>query len=1095
MTHDHLAQLNDEQRRAVTSTSGPLIVLAGPGTGKTTVITRRVAHLILEHGAEPESVLALTFTNKAAEEMRRRLGELLGGAGRADRVRAMTFHSFGLFLIRRFADMIGWPAEPTIIDSSRMRSLMRRLIDETGVGANRYLYDPYAIAPEALRFIAEASDHAISPARALEHADAWQRDYERRAATLEDEARVAEKAELDLFREYAELHRAFDEACLERRWATFSDLQSRPLRMLELDPRIRAIVRTEIRHIVIDEFQDVNRAQIELLKQVAPTDGDVCVVGDDDQSIYAFRGSHQAAFKHFAQHWSAATIELTKNYRSSSVVLDAANRIIQKVDDRFSADKRTIAAGDAKDDCVPVEGITYEGTDGAGPVIGRVILDSVGAGDRSWRDFAVLVRSGTDLARIQSSLQAMEIPVEAPERDDPFEHDEVQDVMSWLRILDDPCDTPRLTRILARPPYDLPIHTLSSWYRECAQASAAARDAGHDAEADRPPLERLVEWRRTPAVERFATDYEALSTVALTEPIDHLVRAVIRRSGLVTLDPIDDEAHQVRVQRLGALLTFVTERIDGLDEPRGLREFLRYFDDLDEADRTIGRTAESRLDSGVDSQGRDAVRILTAHGSKGLEFDTVFLPRINKNHGYPNLRSDRDRDYLPEALRDGEASSKENEERRVFFVAMTRAKRRLVLLSQSRVRVGAGNRCHPSVFWDETLVEHGGAYETVVRSASEVAAGSEAPPSACAITAAPRQTVRQRELSLVRREIFAALHALRRPDLDPAEFEAQTETVRRLAMRVPLLAAEDESQLDRLIDAAREPDRPALREFADRLQMDEPFHPGIEPPRPPLRLTYSDIATYLRCPRCYWLARVARIPEPGTPASTFGSIIHRSLEFFYKAVRDHAAGITSGPAPGVDDLVRIGRDAYEQMRPASLAQTTRFWSRIEAALRQYHERLHDESANPVEVELDVSFDYRRRDHAHRIVVRIDRVDFDGRYRLVDYKTGRPKKELLEPKSGDLQMGVYALALRHWLEEEVVDGVAEYWLIATGERGTVDLAKLKLDKVEEKIGEVIDGILAGDWTVGRQCSGRCESLGGLLSDWEEREGDDSEEEGD
>ncbi|PKN43888.1 MAG: hypothetical protein CVU59_13085, partial [Deltaproteobacteria bacterium HGW-Deltaproteobacteria-17] len=315
---DPMDALNEAQRRAALHDSGPLIVLAGPGTGKTRVIIARLRRL-LDQGTEPESLLALTFSRKAAEEIRLRLAESVGPTV-ADRIHASTFHGFGYSLLTRFGDMLGLPRERDIIDSAQSRRLLRALIHDHALLRELAPSGPDAPVAAFREFLSRCRRAARTSADAQTFADTWARRLRDDAYSLTDEARQAESFKHRLFADCARLMTLYERACLRRGALSYDDCLTLPLRLLDEHPVVGAILRQEIRRIVVDEFQDIDRGQIELLQRLAPPrsrECDLCVVGDDAQAIYGFRGAEPRSFARFAELWpGAATIALGVNYRS-----------------------------------------------------------------------------------------------------------------------------------------------------------------------------------------------------------------------------------------------------------------------------------------------------------------------------------------------------------------------------------------------------------------------------------------------------------------------------------------------------------------------------------------------------------------------------------------------------------------------------------------------------------------------------------------------------------------------------------------------------------------------------------------------------------
>ncbi|MBL1216852.1 MAG: ATP-dependent helicase [Planctomycetes bacterium] len=1118
--------LNDAQRQAVVHEGSPLIILAGPGTGKTRVIIHRIAHLVLDAGVRPDHVLALTFTNKAATELRTRLVRLLKSSARADRVHAATFHGFGRWLIRRYGHLGGLSAHPQLMDEPQQRALMRKLIDETGIGQLHQLYNPYALVPRALDFVSQARNFAVTPTAAVQHAQDWKTRLEDQS-DLTDQQREAEEVRHRVFEQLAELYHHFDEACRRRNFVTFDDYQSLPIRLLNEHPGLRSLIRNDFPHILVDEFQDVNIAQLELLKCIAGPDHDLCVVGDDDQAIYGFRGSVQTGFRRFADNWPTTTVvELSENYRSTQIILDAAHQIIEESETRFRPDKRTVASGPLAAVANSIEMITYEGLDGAGRVVARQILTARQApqkgaeGQLNWSDFAVLIRNNVDIPRISAALDVHEIPFIAPEQPVALTHPAVRDVLCWLHLLADPHEDEQAVRLLVRPPYGLELLTVTQWQRDYRQyvdsMKQAAEENGEPSSVARahsqplPFIEYAIQQQLDPVLERFAAVYRHLKEASLTEPADAIVGQVIHEAGLLVVEAESDAMRQTRLEQLAEFLGLVRERLGHIEPPRRLAQLLAYLDDLKgQYDGAYGTSVESRMENdGIagDESEIDAVRILTAHKSKGLEFDTVFIPRINVRNGFdPGGKStssvsegDDDESDFPAALRQNEVFDQSEEERRLFFVAMTRSKRRLVLLSQCRD--ARGRKTSPSSFWREIEeaaesgvipVESCPADELMTRAdEADTSADAEADTSSTSVGLALTGACPVRHTRRVQagHELARVLHALRDPDLSPAAVPDLQRRLCAVSARLAALNVPGKSQAHAILESSAQwfDDEAELNQALEDVDaLADPLTTTLAPPRAPLRLSYTSINQYLRCPRCYWLRYVVKLTAPPSGAITFGSVIHETLEKFYLTQMLAESGdLPDVKAPGLPELIQIGLQMYNELRSPDDEGKSSFRTRLRAALELYYKDLHRPDLNPVAVEESIKFDYEHDGHTHLIDSRIDRIDVDDAgYHLIDYKTGKEKKDLLKPPKKDLQFGIYLMALQHWAETEDVAGTAEYWLTSLGQRGIIGLDAIDLGKVKKQINKAIDGILAGDWTQGKQCTS-CDLICNALEDSDE-----------
>jgi DNA helicase-2/ATP-dependent DNA helicase PcrA len=717
---DLLEGLNTAQRRAVEHDGGPLIVLAGPGTGKTRVITRRVEHLVRERGAAPESVLAVTFTVKAAAQMRERLAQRIGPAA-AERVSTHTLHRLGQKLIRRFADAAGLPASLQVIDSAQQRRLLRSLIAAHGIAPEQAACGWGAVIAEAIAHIGALRDHAVTPEAAADHADRWAERCESNPDGWDAEERRAQRARLAHFRDMARLYALFDGECRRRGWLTLDDLITGAIRVLRASPGAADICRAEYRHIVVDEFQDVNRAQIELIRLLAPNDScDLCVVGDDDQAIYGFRGADERAFFRFARLWPAYTqIELAENFRSHRPIIDAANFIVARASSRFAPDKRVTPPADPPppEPGAGVEAVELDSERDDGDTIAAMILaDRAAPTARPWSSYAVIARTHGDIERIAGAMALEGIPHRVARRPGALDDDGVRDCLAWVELLVDPAATWAARRVLSRPPLSAPVGDAIGWELEYLAGQSRA-------DADTPG--RFVDWLRErrathPAVARFLALLDELRAAAIHAPADAAIARIIDAAHIAHADLPSGRDRARRVAALVTFLRFVRSRVPRLDPPADLAAFLAYYRDLDEADAALGDDDKVEPEASP-HEDEDAVQLLTAHAAKGLEFDTVFVPRVCPPHGYP--KSGDEGLALPDGLLDRAGDTrapKERqaaEERRIFYVACTRARRRLVILTRkTKSRSKAVHYCQEFTGCDE------GRAIAAVRSGADVLA-------------------------------------------------------------------------------------------------------------------------------------------------------------------------------------------------------------------------------------------------------------------------------------------------------------------------------------------------------------------------------------
>lgn len=1129
------------------------MVLAGPGTGKTRVITHRVAHLIHERNVDPERIVAVTYTVKAAKQLRERLHDLVGNS--AESVHAHTFHGLGYRLIRRFADVIDLPppsmngesANGGIMDSAQERRVLRAIITEHNLFPHARAAGLDSAVDQVSRAVAALADAAISNADSRTFIAAARARLARGRAlddsALDAQALAAELARVNRLEEIITAAEHFEHARRASGTLTYADLITLPTRILHSSPHAAAIIRDEFRHIVVDEFQDVNTAQIRFLQALAPPDKnpDLCIVGDDDQSIYEFRGADDRAFARFAAIWTGARqIELSENYRSAPVIIDTANSIIARAETRFAPDKRITPP--AKPDpersvgasvrCIQLRDDKLDGE----TIAAMLLLDRAeSASDlRPWKSFAVVCRSHADAARVKDALDIEGIPNLIARTGAAAEDEGVKDVFAWIQTIVRPRMTHAAVRLLVRPPFSAPLAKVQQWERayrarlsrfEAAMGEefdeSTATDPGGFVDflaanhADDPIVARLAAWHDE--FRAFNASHAAAETIF----------RIITAADPAHADLLPARERARRVSDLVTLVRFARERQARLDEPGDLRAFWSYYEDLSANDQKLGDSAaasggaDERVDGASTGPGDpddpDAVRIITAHSAKGLEFDTVFVPRVTPQWGYGKSGSSDDDPDFPDGLiirdlpgHDASALSDKDrciaEERRVFYVACTRAERRLVLLAKknksrsksthffeeivhdsppdlaSRVRVFAGEdilKDAAKAGLGRSIANGGGD-----RAALDEEAANFAPAEA-------RREVFDRARREVRTRAAAALDHAANPDASPDHADESGAVLRDAAARLAALAFAqannsapswaDERNVGAYI-------RAILERAGSDAEGDAPASAGIIIPKPPLDLSYSVIDQYRRCPRCYYLRHIIGLdPLPGT-AQVVGSAVHEAMEKF--ALECRAAEGEGQPAPGAQRLLDLGRKAFFRRWPRSEEVDRLQLDQIAAQLALAFERLHDPSANILEIEKLIKFPYAAASAPavkHKFIAKIDRIDQvaleDGTtgFRIIDYKSGQAWESLKSPKPDDLQLGIYALALAHHFgtgdpATDKLAGTAEYWLLSTGERGVLPLTSIKHDRVRKVIDEAVEGMLAGRFEKGSKCTGECDLLG-------------------
>lgn len=1075
-----MLQLSEAQRRAVEHDSGPLAVLAGPGAGKTHVIVSRVARLALpaEQGgsaAAPESIAALAFTIKSAQEMRDRLSGMLGG-GLAGRIFVGTCHSFGRRLLARFGDTIALPPTLRVMDSATQRKMLRSLALENGLFAQRQAQGIESAIDDAIDFISECQNAALEPAAMR----AWcEAEGERLASGegVEDPAELdARRARLSMQRDLARLFELYDAKRLPAGRITLDDYIALPVRILRHSQRAAAIVRDETRHIVVDEFQDWNPAQIELLKLLAPrisgrSAPDVCVVGDDDQAIYAFRGADDRAFERFAQHWEGAEIvRLGVNYRSAEPVVEAARRVIERAESRFDAGKKIMANPEwrpSNGGKPSVEGVLVADDAHIGATIGAMIRADRAATQRAYADYAVLARSNGTRDAVVAALEMLGIPVISRRRITPLDDPAVRELLAWMRLLagDDP--EGQAQRLLASATIGAQVDQISEW-----------RNSHRHARGINPAESRtFIAWLREEhgadeRVARFLSTIESLRARVAGKGAGAAAREIIAGAGLVISGGATSRERAARIARLAKVIAFIERCEPDLDAPGGVRAFMDHYADLSDQDKAFSSDSDDAVDRDEsDDERADAVAVLTAHSAKGLEFDTVFVARTRPGRaGFPS-RQQRDESLVPVELSGRAPGSVDDEERRLFYVACTRAERRLVLLAKQKKSRGSGDYfieleddlasdfpVTDSADWlaraEVTLPD--GLTDNEAAARLDIAAERARDAGVLALRDAERSGLSEGDLSAVRRRLT-----------DAAERLAMIAHLRETgAMHEALANADSERAAEVLAHAQSEGD-------------------PLTPFSAPLELSYSFIEAYRRCPACFYVRYMLKFSEARSPKLTLGNAVHGALERFYVETRD--ADADGAMPPTKERLIQLGEERLRTDWPASTPVDPGSFEQVRGQLETFWDKLHDPGAEVLLLEGQghggarvQPFPYSHRGE-HTMIAKLDRVDrlASGGFRIIDYKTGGASDRLRNPKKDDLQLSIYAMALQEHLElDEPPLGTAEYWVVSTGDRGVIDIASLDFSKARKKINEAIDGILDGKYErkPGRDCNGLCEILG-------------------
>ena len=618
-------KLNEPQREAVYHTDGPLLILAGAGSGKTRVLTHRIAYLIEERNVNPWNILAITFTNKAAGEMRERVDSLVGFG--SESIWVSTFHSMCVRILRRFIDRLGYDNRFTIYDTDDQKTLMKEVCKKVAIDTKVFKERSLMSA------ISSAKNELILPD-----------EFELNAGGDFAKLKIAK-----VYREY--------EAQLKANNALdFDDLLVKTVQLLQTQPDVLENYQERFRYIMVDEYQDTNTVQFQLVRLLAGKYRNLCVVGDDDQSIYKFRGANIRNILDFEHEFSdACVIKLEQNYRSTGNILNAANRVIANNKGRK---EKTLWTANGEGELVHLRQFDtgYDEAD----FIAEDIKKEVRAG-ASYNDHAVLYRTNAQSRLLEEKFVAMNVPYKIVGGVNFYARREIKDLLAYLKTIDNGMDDIAVRRIINVPKRGIGLTTINR-----IQESAAERGLGFYETLMAPELIPGI-GRSAAKLDSFAALIEYFKGLTGQMSITDLLREVIEKTGYMeSLDSEDKEDAQARKENIDELINKAAayeEAAEDRDEPATLSAFLE----------------EVALVADIDSldEEQDYVVLMTLHSAKGLEFPHVYLAGMEDGlfPSYMTITSD-DRDDL-------------EEERRLCYVGITRAKERLTITG-ARMRMMRG---------------------------------------------------------------------------------------------------------------------------------------------------------------------------------------------------------------------------------------------------------------------------------------------------------------------------------------------------------------------------------------------------------------------
>ena len=618
-----LDTLNEQQKQAVMTTEGPLLILAGAGSGKTRVLTHRTAYLIDELGVNPYNIMAITFTNKAAGEMRERIDKMVGYG--SESIWVSTFHSTCVRILRRYIDRLGYSTNFTIYDADDQKTLMKDICKRLNIDTKIHKERMF------LSVISSAKDELIDPI-----------EFETRAA-----GDYAKRIQAQVYREYQQVLR-------QNNALDFDDLIMKTVELFKLDGEVLNAYQERLRYIMVDEYQDTNTAQFELIRLLANKYKNLCVVGDDDQSIYKFRGANIYNILNFEKHFPDATvIKLEQNYRSTQNILDAANGVIAN---NVGRKEKSLWTDNGTGDKIQFEQLDTANEEA--DYVTRDIMRRVRKGEYQYKDCAVLYRTNAQSRLFEERFIASNIPYKMVGGVNFYSRKEVKDMLSYLKTIANGQDDLAVRRIINVP-------------KRGIGATSITKVANYAAEHEMNFYSALCEAAEIPGlgkaaakIEPFVLFVQSMKAKSQLKPVSELLQEIIETTGYVReLEAEGTDEAEARIENIDELISKAVDYEEAQEHPTldGFLEEVALVADIDSLD--------------ADS---DYVVLMTLHSAKGLEFPNVYLAGMEDGlfPSYMSIVSDN-------------ADAEIEEERRLAYVGITRAMKNLTITS-ARVRMVRG---------------------------------------------------------------------------------------------------------------------------------------------------------------------------------------------------------------------------------------------------------------------------------------------------------------------------------------------------------------------------------------------------------------------
>ena len=647
---DYLKELNENQLEAVLHKDGPLMVIAGAGSGKTRVLTYRIANL-MQQGVDAFSILALTFTNKASREMKARIAELVG-EGEAKNLWMGTFHSVFARILRQEADKLGFPRDFTIYDTQDSNRLISSIIKEMGLDKDIYKYK-------------QIRNRISSFKNSLITVKAYHDDIE-----LQEADSLSRRPKL------GEIYKEYVERCFKAGAMDFDDLLLKTNELLNMHPQVLAKYQDRFRYILVDEYQDTNHSQYLIVRALSDKFQNICVVGDDAQSIYGFRGANINNILNFQKDYHGVKLyRLEQNYRSTKNIVNAANSIISQNKNKI---EKVVWTSNIEGSKIKLQRCITDADEGR--EVASQIFELKMQEQRQNKEFAILYRTNAQSRAIEDALRKRDIPYRIYGGLSFYQRKEIKDLLAYMRLIVNPKDEESLKRVINFPPRGIGQATLDKLIIGAKNNGISIFETVQNA----PKLNLSINAGTLKKLESFANLILSLQIENQNSNAFEISDKVTKKSGLVLELKRDGTPEGVsKIENIEELLNGIRDFVEGQKELAGATGSLSEF--LEDVALATDFDNEKESDS-------DSVYLMTIHLSKGLEFPVVFIVGLEE-------------DLFPSALSLNTRSELE-EERRLFYVAMTRAEQRVVLTyTLSRYRWGKLVDAEPSRFIKE-IDEH-----------------------------------------------------------------------------------------------------------------------------------------------------------------------------------------------------------------------------------------------------------------------------------------------------------------------------------------------------------------------------------------------------